>query len=83
MIDRRVPTKVSQFIHWLRKPSSFAARLVVALLLIVEASLVLTYFGSVDAASRPVVHCARCALVAKTLSQSVDVGGRRWQLLKK
>ena len=35
MIDRRVPTRVSQFIRWLRKPSSFAVRLVVALLLIV------------------------------------------------
>jgi hypothetical protein len=34
MIDRRVPARVSQFIKWLRKPSSFAARLVVALLLI-------------------------------------------------
>ena len=34
MIDRRVPTRVSQFIRWLRKPSSFAVRLVVALLLI-------------------------------------------------
>ena len=33
MIDRRVPTRVSQFIRWLRKPSSFAVRLVVALLL--------------------------------------------------
>ena len=35
MIDRRVPTRVSQFIRWLRKPSAFAVRLVVALLLIV------------------------------------------------
>jgi hypothetical protein len=35
MIDRRVPTRVSQFIRWLRKPSSFAVRLVVALVLIV------------------------------------------------
>lgn len=35
MIDRRVPTRVSQFIRWLRKPSSFAIRLVVALVLIV------------------------------------------------
>jgi hypothetical protein len=34
MIDRLVPTRVSQFIRWLRKPSSFAARLIVALLLI-------------------------------------------------
>src|ERR1700751_5254032 len=34
MIDRRVPIRVSQFIRWLRKPSSFAVRLVVALLLI-------------------------------------------------
>ena len=35
MIDRRVPGKVSQFIRWLRKPSSFVVRLLVALLLIV------------------------------------------------
>src|ERR1700754_90192 len=35
MIHRRVPIRVSQFIRWLRKPSSFAVRLVVALLLIV------------------------------------------------
>jgi hypothetical protein len=34
MIDRRVPMRVSQFIRWLRKPSSFAVRLLVALLLI-------------------------------------------------
>lgn len=35
MIDRRVPIRISQLIRWLRKPSSFAVRLVVALLLIV------------------------------------------------
>ena len=34
MINRRVPISVSQSIRWLRKPSSFAVRLVVALLLI-------------------------------------------------
>jgi hypothetical protein len=34
MIYRRVPIKVSGFIRWLRKPSSFAVRLVVAFLLI-------------------------------------------------
>jgi hypothetical protein len=34
MIDRRVPSRVSRFIRWLRKPSSFGARLIVALLLI-------------------------------------------------
>ncbi|MBR1153849.1 hypothetical protein [Bradyrhizobium sp. JYMT SZCCT0428] len=34
MIHRRVPARVSQFIRWLRKPSSFAARLAVALLFI-------------------------------------------------
>ena len=33
MINRRVPTRVSQFIRWLRKPSSFVARLAVAILL--------------------------------------------------
>ena len=34
MIDRRVPTSVSKFIRWLRMPSSFAVRLVIAILLI-------------------------------------------------
>jgi hypothetical protein len=34
MIDRRVPMSVSQFIRWLRMPSSFAVRLVIAILLI-------------------------------------------------
>jgi hypothetical protein len=34
MINRRLPIRVSQSIQWLRKPSSFAVRLVVALLLI-------------------------------------------------
>jgi hypothetical protein len=34
MIDRRVPISVSQFIRWLRMPSSFAIRLVIAILLI-------------------------------------------------
>ena len=34
MIDRRVPISVSQFIQWLRMPSSFAVRLVIAILLI-------------------------------------------------
>jgi uncharacterized membrane protein len=34
MIDRRVPISVSQFIRWLRMPSSFAIRLVIAMLLI-------------------------------------------------
>jgi hypothetical protein len=34
MIDRRVPISVSKFIQWLRKPSSFAVRLIIAILLI-------------------------------------------------
>jgi hypothetical protein len=34
MMHRRVPIRVSQFIRWLRKPSSFAVRLLIALLLI-------------------------------------------------
>jgi hypothetical protein len=34
MIDRRVPISVSQFIRWLGMPSSFAIRLVIAILLI-------------------------------------------------
>jgi hypothetical protein len=71
MIDRRVLTKVSQFIQWLRKPSFFAVRLVVALLLIVGGFF---SFLPILGLWMPVVHCARCALVAKTLSQSVDVG---------
>jgi hypothetical protein len=35
MINRRVPVGVSRFIRWLRKPSSFPVRLIVALLLMV------------------------------------------------
>jgi len=35
MIDRRVPIRISRSIHWLRKPTSFGARLVVASLLII------------------------------------------------
>jgi hypothetical protein len=35
MINRRVPFKVSRSIRWLRKPSSFPARVLVALLLVV------------------------------------------------
>ena len=35
MIHRRVPIRVSRSIHWLRKPTSFVARLVVASLLII------------------------------------------------
>jgi hypothetical protein len=34
MIHRRVPTKVSNFIRWLRQPSSFTARIAVAVLFI-------------------------------------------------
>ena len=34
MIHRRVPIRVSRSIRWLRKPSSFAVRLVAAFLLI-------------------------------------------------
>jgi len=34
-IDRRVPSSVSRFIQWLRKPSSLIVRWLVALLLIV------------------------------------------------
>jgi hypothetical protein len=34
MIDRRVPISVSRFIRWLRMPSSFAVRLIIAILLI-------------------------------------------------
>jgi hypothetical protein len=34
MIDRRLPPRASQFIRWLRKPSSFAVRLVALLLIL-------------------------------------------------
>jgi hypothetical protein len=34
MVDRRVPISISRIIRWLRKPSSFAVRLAVAILLI-------------------------------------------------
>ncbi|MCP3395361.1 hypothetical protein NLM27_42305 [Bradyrhizobium sp. CCGB12] len=35
MIHRRLPIRVSEGIRWLRKPSSFPARLIAALLLII------------------------------------------------
>jgi hypothetical protein len=35
MINRRVPIRISRSIHWLRKPPSFGARLVVGSLLII------------------------------------------------
>jgi hypothetical protein len=35
MVNRRVPVSISRFIRWLRQPSSFVIRLIVALLLIV------------------------------------------------
>jgi hypothetical protein len=34
VIQRRVPTRVSRFIRWLREPSSFWVRVIVAVLLI-------------------------------------------------
>ena len=34
MVNRRVPVSISRFIRWLRQPSSFVIRLIVALLLI-------------------------------------------------
>jgi hypothetical protein len=34
MVHRRVPVSISRFLHWLRQPSSFAVRIIVALLLI-------------------------------------------------
>jgi len=34
MIERWVPTSISQFIGWLRMPSSFVMRLIIAILLI-------------------------------------------------
>lgn len=34
MINRRLPTRMSASIEWLRKPSSFTARLIAAVLLI-------------------------------------------------
>jgi hypothetical protein len=34
LIQRRVPTRVSRFIRWLREPSSFWVRVIVAVLLI-------------------------------------------------
>ena len=36
LIDRRVPIRVSRSIRWLRKPTSFGARLVVRCSLLVE-----------------------------------------------
>jgi len=34
MLDQRVPVSISRFIRWLRQPSSFAIRVIVALFLI-------------------------------------------------
>jgi len=34
LLERRVPAKASRFIRWLREPSSFWARVVIAVLLI-------------------------------------------------
>jgi hypothetical protein len=34
MLDQRVPVSISRFIRWLRQPSSFAIRVIVALLFI-------------------------------------------------
>ena len=34
MINRRVPMRVSVFIRWLRKPNSFAVRVIVAIMLV-------------------------------------------------
>ena len=34
MIDRRVPTRLSAWIRWLRKPNSFAVRVIVAIMLV-------------------------------------------------
>ena len=45
MINRRVPISVSQSIRWLRKPSSFAVRLVVALLLILGGIFLVFYLS--------------------------------------
>jgi hypothetical protein len=35
MIHQRVPMRVSVFIRWLRKPSSFAVRVIVAFMLVI------------------------------------------------
>ena len=35
MIHQRVPMRVSVFIRWLRKPSSFAGRVIVAFMLVI------------------------------------------------
>ena len=75
MINRRVPISVSQSIRWLRKPSSFAVRLVVALLLILGGIFsFFTCLGPLDAASRPAFHRAGCAHIAKAPRQRVGVG---------
>lgn len=34
LINRRLPARMSEFVRWLRQPSSFAARLLIAALLI-------------------------------------------------
>ena len=56
IVNRRVPTRVSEFIRWLRKPSSFAARLAIALMLIL--ALQLSSFLEVRALSGGLVSSA-------------------------
>jgi hypothetical protein len=69
MIDRRVPVSVSRFIRWLRMPSSFAVRLVIAILLILGGIFsFLPILGDMDAAFWLTVDRARCSLIAKTFS---------------
>ena len=75
MIDRRVPISVSQFIRWLRMPSSFAIRLVIAMLLILGG--IFSFFacrGPLDVASWLIVNCTRCSLTAKASRGCVCVG---------
>ena len=74
MINRRVPISVSQSIRWLRKPSSFPVRLVVALLLILGGIFsFLPVLGLWMLPLWPVIHRAGCALIAKALSGRVGV----------
>ena len=74
MINRRVPISVSQSIRWLRKPSSFAVRLVVALLLILGG--IFSFLPVLGLWMLPLglLFIAQGAHIAKAPRQRVGVG---------
>ena len=83
MIDRRVPARVSQLIRWLRKPSSFAVRLVVALLLIVGGFFsFLPILGLWTLPLGLLLIAQDVPLLQKPLVKALTWVESRWELLK-